>query len=179
MKRTAHLSPCGTYRFRLGRVWEEDRPVLLACMFNPSHADGQVDDQTITLLCQIASHNGYGSLVVVNICPLRSSTTGAAFDMLARAQVEGDLSLRAVLWENLQIIEDEMQSAGAVLLAWGAMGPRAGDWCASVLGAVRDHCKRKRVFVLGRCANGHPMHPMARGRHKVPKDAPLLRWDAS
>ncbi|SEF28427.1 DUF1643 domain-containing protein [Variovorax sp. NFACC27] len=175
MKRTAHLSACGTYRWTLTRTWDE-RPVLLVCMFNPSDADHEIDDPTITLVCHIASHNGFGGVVVVNMCPLRSSAPGRAFDMLDRSQVDGDLELRAILWRNLALIEKEMDAASAVLLAWGAMGHRAGDWCSATLGAVRDHCQHKPVYVIGKCANGHPKHPLARGKHKVPKNAPLLAW---
>jgi DNA (cytosine-5)-methyltransferase 1 len=42
-------------------------------MFNPSTADSSIDDPTITLLCHVAAHNGYGGIVVVNGIPLRSS----------------------------------------------------------------------------------------------------------
>jgi hypothetical protein len=73
MKSTARLSACGAYRFVLTRTWDQ-RPVLLVVMFNPSNATHERDDPTITLLCHIASHNGYGGIVVVNAIPLISST---------------------------------------------------------------------------------------------------------
>lgn len=62
---SARLSACGTYRWTLTRTWDS-RPVLLVVMFNPSEAAAEVDDPTITLVCQIAAHNGYGGIVVVN-----------------------------------------------------------------------------------------------------------------
>lgn len=174
--RGALLSECGRYRFLLTRRWDE-RPVLLAVMFNPSHADDLKDDQTVSLVCQIAMAHGYGGVTVVNMCPLRSSTPGPAFAMIEAAQLEGaDAAARAVMHENLEHIERALEAAGAVLVAWGALGHRGREWCTALLGAVREHCGDKPVFALGKCANGHPKHPMARGKHKVFKDDPLLPW---
>jgi hypothetical protein len=69
-----------------------------------------------------------------------------------------------------------MDSAGAVLLAWGAMGGYAGDWYTTVMQEIQERRSAKSIFHLGKCANGHPKHPLARGKHKVPKDAPLIPW---
>jgi hypothetical protein len=175
--RDATISACGRYRIRLVRRWGPG-PLLLVVMFNPSLADASVDDPTITLLMHIAQHNGYGGFVVFNLCPLRSSSMPAAFEMLDRAQVDGDVDLRKVLWDNLGALVQELESEDvkAALLAWGAMGWRAGSWYDVVMQELRMRADRRPVFHLGKCANGHPKHPMARGKHKVPKDAKLIPW---
>jgi hypothetical protein len=127
MKRTAQLSTCGTYRFTLGRRWDA-RPVLLAVMFNPSEADDKIDDQTITLLCHIASHNGYGGLQVVNGIPLRTSVASAAAYMVNTWDKRQAWDERDRLQQNLAILITEVESAGAVLLAWGALADRCPNW---------------------------------------------------
>lgn len=173
----ATISDCGQYRTRLLRRWAEG-PLLLVVMFNPSTADASVNDPTITLLMHIASHNGYGGIVVVNLTPLRSSTPKPAITMLQGAQCtpSADLDARRILWDNVAVIAEEMDKATGVLLAWGAMGGYAGDWCTTVLQEIRERRPAKPIFRLSVCANGHPKHPMARGKHKVPKDASLLPW---
>ena len=40
-KKDTPLSACGTYSWTLTRRWDE-RPMLVACMFNPSTADHKV-----------------------------------------------------------------------------------------------------------------------------------------
>lgn len=178
MKRTAQLSPCGTYRTHLGRVWDE-RPVLLACMFNPSEANGERDDQTCTLLCHIASHNGFGGLTIVNGIPLIASTPAAAIAMTNWDKTQ-DWYARDRLQQNVGIIVEEVERAGAVLLAWGALADRCPDWFDNVREEIE--CALPDgvpLYCLGKTAGGHPKHPMARGKHKVPKDAPLLPWRAT
>ena len=176
MVRTATISPCGLYRTTLTRRWD-DRPMLLVGMFNPSDADHLRDDPTISLTSHIASHNGFGGITVWNLTPLRSSTPAPAFNMFDRAQVDGDADLRAVLWANQHLLDDLLREHGNFLAAWGAMGHRAGGWVQTAMQSLREVRPKVNVYRLGVCANGHPKHPLARGKHKVPKNAPLLRWE--
>lgn len=173
----AKLSPCGTYRWTLTRQWD-NRPVLLVVMFNPSTADASVDDPTITLLCQVASHNGYGGIVVVNLIPLRSPTPDVAARM-TQWDKSRDWEARDRLQDNLCVIRTEVARAGAILLAWGALGERCDDWTCQVLDTIEEErADGTPLYCLGKTAGGHPKHPMARGKHKVPRDAALIPWRA-
>lgn len=173
---TASLSPCGTYRWTLTRRWD-DRPVLLVVMFNPSEATAEEDDPTITLTCQIAAHNGYGAIVVVNLIPLRSPQPAPAVEMTRWDRNGPDWSARDRLQDNLAVIQKECARAGAVLLACGALADRCADWFYQVLEEIDCALPdRAYVFCLGKTAGGYPKHPLARGKHKVPKNAPLIPW---
>lgn len=180
MKKTARLSPCGNYRWTLTRTWD-DRPNLVVCMFNPSTADAEVDDPTISLVCQIASHNGFGGIVVVNGIPLRSSLPGPAIAMTNWDKTQ-DWYARDKLQHNLAIIVGEVEKAGAVLIAWGALADRCDLWFDNVLEDIDAACFRGMhkdpapVYCLGKTKAGYPKHPLARGKHKVRKDAPLIPW---
>jgi hypothetical protein len=146
-------------------------------MFNPSTADHERDDPTITLLCHIASHNGYGGIVVCNAIPLRSSTPADAIDMVMTWDKRQDWYQRDALHGNLGIVTGEVSHAGAVLLAWGALGERIADWMDHVIEEIECNlADGAQLLCLGKTNSGQPKHPMARGKHKVPKDAPLLPW---
>ncbi|MDI3258447.1 MAG: DUF1643 domain-containing protein [Sinobacteraceae bacterium] len=178
MIRTAWISDGGTYRWTLTRKWD-DRPMLLVLMFNPSTADAEVDDPTISLLCWIASFNGYGGIVVVNLIPLRSSDPAEAVRLVELARSGSDAHQEA-LGRNLAVICCEARKAGAVLFGYGALAERCVDWAETVqteINAVRRSRERLPVYCLGRTAAGYPKHPLARGKHKVPKNAPLQAWD--
>lgn len=175
VERDAYLSICGAYRYWLTRRWDE-RPILVVVMFNPSTADHEVDDPTISLLSHIASHNGYGGITVVNACPLRSSDPALAAAMI-RAGLDCDWWARDELMENQAAIRTAVGNASAVLLAWGNLGQVCPSWMDTILETINEALPAgARVYCLGRTAGGHPMHPMARGKHKLPKDAPLLPW---
>lgn len=183
-KGSASLSKCGTYRHTLTRQWDA-RPTLVVCMFNPSTADAKQDDPTISLLRHIASHNGYGGIVVVNAIPLRSPSPAEAIDMVNTWDKRQDWYQRDALQANLCIIKTEVEKAAAVLIAWGALGDRCDLWIDTVLEEIEVACFRgvqadpAPIYCLGKTKSGYPKHPLARGKHKVPKDAKLIPWRAS
>lgn len=173
--RSADISKCGSFRWSLTRAWD-GRPFLLVVMFNPSTADARDDDPTISLLCHIAAANGYGGIVVVNGIPLRSAKPERAIEM-TRWDARGEWYDRDRLQDNLAVIVLESERAGAVLLAWGALADRCAFWFEHVLAeiecAVPDGTP---IYCLGKTAGGYPKHPLARGKHKVRKDAALVPW---
>lgn len=178
MTRSASVSKCGAYRWTLTRAWD-GRPMLLVVMFNPSTANHLEDDPTITLLCQIASHNGYGGIVVVNGIPLRSSKAYKAIDMVNTWDKRQAWDERDALQVNLAEIQKQVERAGAVLLAWGALADRCDLWFDNVLEEIRAALPEGvQLYCLGKTAGGYPKHPLARGKHKVRKDAPLIPWRA-
>jgi SagB-type dehydrogenase family enzyme len=66
MRRIALFSPCGTFRYRLGRRWAEG-PTVGFVLLNPSTPDAEVDDQTVRRCIRFAQRDGYGGLEVVNL----------------------------------------------------------------------------------------------------------------
>lgn len=177
--RAARLSSCGTYRWSLTRIWDGSRPVLLVVMFGPSDADDQIDDPTITLVCHIAAHNGFGGIVVVNGIPLRSSKPKPQFAMLEWDKSR-EWSDRDRLQENLGLIVRHVERAGAVLIAWGALAGKtlsSADWFDNVREEIECALPDGvRLMCLGKTKEGYPLHPLARGKLKVRKDAPLVPW---
>ncbi|HSV48399.1 MAG TPA: DUF1643 domain-containing protein [Ramlibacter sp.] len=172
----ATFSKCGTYRWTLSRTWDS-RPPLLTCMFNPSTADGKQDDPTISLLCHIAAHNGFGGIVVVNGIPLCSPRPAEAVDMVNTWDKRQAWYERDALVSNTATIQTECERAGAVLLAWGALADRCALWFEHVIEEIECALPEGvQIYFLGKTAGGYPKHPMARGKHKVPKDAKLIPW---
>jgi len=109
MERTATLSPCGTYRYRLGRRWSAGGEVLLFVMLNPSTADADVDDATIRRCIKFAQAHGFNALEVVNLFAYRATDPK---------------DLRRAGWpagpDNDAHIAEAATAAAAVCLAWGS-----------------------------------------------------------
>ena len=65
MVSTATLSPCGVYRYDLTRVWDRQRPLCLFLMLNPSTADAERSDPTVTRCLNYAHAWGYGGQYIM------------------------------------------------------------------------------------------------------------------
>lgn len=166
VQRSAEISSCGHYRYRLDRVWS-DRPRALVGMLNPSKADHRQDDPTVGRLMGWFWRWGFGGFTVVNLLPLRSSNPQ---DALAWAR---QTNRGIVLERNAQVIEDAAVGAAMVLIAWGTgTHPRLHQ---RLLEAVR-RATEAPFFCLGLAPGGTPLHPMARGKYRVPDNATPIPW---
>ncbi len=72
MQRTATISPCHRYRYRLGRVWDPNGIKAVFIMLNPGTADHEVDDASIRKCVAFAKIWGCGSLELVNLSSFRA-----------------------------------------------------------------------------------------------------------
>lgn len=157
--KAAVLSDDRMHRYWLFRIWDRQGDVLVACMFNPSTADDRRDDPTIKRLCAFAQRWGYGGLLVVNLHSYRSPYPDVIAD-LEPGQSRGDAQFEA--WAHALDIASRQGSP--VLAAWGALASEAD--AAPFLAAAAD----LDLICLGLTIGGHPKHPMARGRARVPDD---------
>lgn len=172
IERSARMSECGSFRWTLTRRWD-DRPMLLVVMFNPSTADHMDDDNTIRTLMQRASRVwGFGGIEVVNLIPLRSSSPDDAVEYANR----DDWHARDKLQLNVGVIIDRIKESGAILLAYGALGNRVPEWTEFVIEEIDCAVTTQPIYCMAKTAGGYPTHPMARGKHRVPNDAPLVPW---
>lgn len=88
-----------------------------------------------------------------------------------------DWHARDRLQDNLAFINQACARAGAALIAWGALADRCPEWFDQVIEEIECALPDgAQVFCLGKTKAGYPKHPLARGKHKVRKDAPLLPW---
>lgn len=175
--RSADLSPCETFRWTLSRTWASG-PHVCFIGLNPSTADHRKDDPTVKRWTHFARAWGYGGFTAVNLYPFRSSTPAPCRDW-SRWQENGpDYYARDKLWAAETVLVREAKAAGLVVACWGA-GAWDAEWVEHLLEGVQTgeepwpdlHC-----FALSK--DGHPLHPMARGRNRIPDDAQPMLWRA-
>ncbi len=145
--RSADLSPCGRYRYRLTRAFGRGKGTVAFVLLNPSTADGAKDDPTLRRCMGFAERWGYSRLVVVNLFPFRA--TYPAEMLRAIDPLGGD----ADMW-----ILDAAVDADLVICAWGALGKHRsrGDQVRALLSGIRSCVPHH----LGLCENGQPRHPL-------------------
>lgn len=106
------LSPCGKYRYLLGRQWNEALPILSCTMLNPSKATHERSDRTVDKVLLIARHEGFGGVVVRNLGAFRATDPK---EMMAAEDAVGPLNPMAL----------EMVFGPARVMAWGRLSAAA------------------------------------------------------
>lgn len=165
MQMAADISPCGTWRYSLKRIWRHDLPMLVVCMLNPSTADGTENDPTISTLIKFATSWGFGGLWVVNQNAFRSPhpSVMAAQDECTR---QGPLNFLA--WH--EALTYASANGGWALAAWGNGGDNDHQftvWCDLLRVELRH---------MGTTGSGAPKHPLARGKHRISADIVPSLW---
>ena len=165
--RWADLSECESYRYTLGRRWD-DGPLLGFVMLNPSTADALQDDPTIRRCVGFARREGLAGIEVVNLFAYRTPKPAA---LIAASRAGTDV----VGPDNDAAITRMAQDrfgVRAVVLAWGAGGPRSQHWTRTLqdrIAQVRDLVGPRRLcrFAPGYGAVPAP-HPLF-----LPADTPI------
>lgn len=150
----AVLSPCGTYRYTLDRIWDHTRPTALFIMLNPSTADASVDDPTIRRCRAFATREGCGALTVVNLFAYRATDPR---ELAVQPDPIGPDN-------NTHIALALDRQPAHVIAAWGAL-PFARTRAQQVTALLAQ------ARCLGTTKSGDPRHPLY-----VRADQPLQPW---
>lgn len=166
MEMSAIISDCGLYRTELRRVWNRDLPLLVVCMLNPSTADHRKNDPTILALIHFAKLWGYGGLLVVNLFSLRTSSPA---EMMKASDAFGPNG--APLEAAMAYARD---NGGRLLAAWGNGGDHEdrAEWFSNR--ALQAY--GLTLICLGTTHGWKPKHPLARGKHRIPRDQKPIVW---
>ncbi|WP_349318878.1 DUF1643 domain-containing protein [Mycolicibacterium canariasense] len=145
---SAVISECGTYRYRLTRIWDESKPVLAWAMLNPSKADGRLNDPTIRRCIAFAKAWGYGGITVVNQYALRATDPKQLWQHPDPIGPDNDAELAKAAERHSLII-----------LAWGSNAtPGRTTDVLRILSRVYD--RSGKLAVLGWTKGGEPRHPL-------------------
>lgn len=158
---TAIISPCGHYRYVITRPIPQAvrwvKPMLFVCL-NPSVADAEIADPTLTRCVGYADREKCTEVTIVNLFAFRATYPK---DMLAAADPTGPENIRHVTEQWVK-----HASIGIIVVAWGAQ-PFA------LRSELRTEMLGKGALCLGTTKTGEPRHPLM-----VRADQPLVPWTA-
>lgn len=144
MQRTAVFSPCGHYRYSLGRHWGEGESIAWI-MLNPSTADAEKEDPTIRRVITFSKAFGAGRAVIVNLYALKATYPKELY-----------LHHDPVGPQNAHYLHAAIRDAARVVCAWGANKVHPED--VKVVRMLKQ-CS-KQAFCLGLTKEGKPRHPL-------------------
>lgn len=110
--RGAEFSECGKYRYKLWRLWDNSKPLVMFIGLNPSKANATENDNTIDRVEMIAKHNGFGGFYMLNCFPFISTNPDELWDLTGISENEKRLFEVAekckeivFAWGNFKIIQ--------------------------------------------------------------------------
>lgn len=137
----AKFSDCGKYRYYLMRQWST-APMAMVIGLNPSKADAEDDDATISALRRLLEPLHYGGVYMTNLFAYISTNPD---DLRSTPNPVGDND------DWLDIIRGKCQH---VVFAWGSF-KQAKYRADKIIYKFPD------AYVFGKTAKGHPLHPLA------------------
>lgn len=159
--RSAIISDCGLYRYRLERHALSGAGAVAWIMVNPSTADAKEDDPTIRKVIGFSERLGAGWAIVGNKFAYRATDVNAL--KTARDPVGPDNDAHLA-----KIIAD----AGTVIAAWGPLAKLPPTlrrrWYK--IARMADEAGRT-LMCFGTAQDGHPRHPLM-----LAYDTPLIEW---
>lgn len=134
------------FRYILWRVWDELLPKVMFIGLNPSKANEGADDNTITKVCKIAKHNGFGGVYMMNCFPFVSTNP----DDMVLCEPE------SFEWKvNNDWLEFASKECAEIVFAWGNF---------KVVSKMKRDEYLKKLFPNARALhinnNGSPKHPL-------------------
>lgn len=147
MTGTATFDASGLYRYTLTRIWDPDLPVCVWVMLNPSTADANRLDPTVTRCVAFARLWGYGGIIVVNLFALRSTDPRGLLTGVDPIGPANDYHIAMATKDR---------APASIIAAWGSHGGLHGRDTV-----VRQLLRRVgRVRCLGHTQGGQPLHPL-------------------
>lgn len=153
------LSDCETYRHAWWRIWDASLPLWHFGMLNPSKADADELDPTVSRQCERARRKGAGGIVVTNEADLRET------DRLKAKKHPCPISPDNELWVAWLMLACDVHIA--------AYGPDAAEMGAgdTMRAAARE--TGTQLYALHITKSGQPGHPLY-----LAYDLPLLEFAA-
>lgn len=156
----ASFSKCERYRYTLWRTWREGGTRAMFIMLNPSTADENKLDPTVTRCRNFAEAWGYGGLLVCNIFAYRATKPQ---DMKAQNDPVGPCN-DAILKSSAKTI---VREGGVVICAWSQHGKLLGR--AQTVRTMLFNASIKMHY-LRMGAGGMPHHPLYLPADLVPTE---------
>lgn len=171
----ATFSPDRVFRYALARIWDDHGTLLVGCSLNPSKADHEITDPTLSKWLHFARRDRYGGLLLVNIASLRATDPrelklGVERGVDVVGPHNAEVLRRAFERPILANVGMAYVQSAVVVAAWGA--PKWKCIRPMIAAAKNAMCSNNRPWhCFGVSDDGHPRHPLY-----LKNDTPIRLW---
>ncbi|HLY89067.1 MAG TPA: DUF1643 domain-containing protein [Acetobacteraceae bacterium] len=174
MRRSAEFAGCE--RILLSRAWGPGpRAFVIGC--NPSTANALQDDPTSLWWNAWFQLFGFGRYDAGNLYPFCSSSPAECRKRVEAIDAGLDWSDRDQLhFVNLPRVVEMAKAADQVFVCWGNIAWDQ-EWIEHVVEEIQTgEPPYPDLWCWGTTKSGAPTHPMARGKHRIPRDQQPIIW---
>ena len=124
-------------RYQLWRIWNQEKPLILFILLNPSNADHKNDDKTVKKLIGFTKIFEFGGFYLGNLYSIVSTTPSP--DKFIKDETR-----------NIKHIQIMKKKCKKIIIGWGNLGTYP-NWLLDNI---------SEVMCLGINKNGTPKHPL-------------------
>lgn len=146
----ATFSECRSWRYKLWRVWDKEKPNLVVIGLNPSTADETLNDPTIRRCIGFAKSMYFGGYVMLNLFAFRATDPKVMKSYTKPVGKDNDLVIRSEC-------NDAIAKGGKIVAAWGTHGSYLNR-DKEVMKLLKDD--GLKVYCFGVTKDGYPKHPL-------------------
>jgi hypothetical protein len=162
-KSGALFSECGKYRYRLWRIWDDDRPIMCWVAQNPSVANDVDNDPTVRKMMGFAKRDGCGGIMLANVMAAIATQERELMNMVD--------PIGPANGEHLQALRS-VAICTKLVVAWGnRFGPKKKSIFRTAYCNAANICVGQGALCLGVTKSGDPKHPLF-----VPYETKLVPW---
>lgn len=150
------------------------RPLRTAgwLLCNPSTADATRNDPTVRRMLHFSGRAGCDRMLVGNVWGWRATQPADLWGVLRSGQYT-----EAMRSANLDALAAIGAQCDVLFMAFGAEpGRKHPQAVREAIDAIWN-AERPVPLCLGMTSDDLPLHPLARGKHAVRNDAPLVEWN--
>ncbi len=129
------------YRYALWRIWDKSKPLVMIIGLNPSTANENKNDNTITKVIKVAKNNGFGGCYMMNLFGIISSDPSIL------------VSHNNPIGKNDTWLDDIAEKCEKIVFAWGNF-KEAKEQSNYVVKYFKD------ALCFTQNKNGSPKHPL-------------------
>lgn len=165
-------------RIRLSRDWSPGpRAFVLGC--NPSTADALKDDPTSLWWNAWFQLFGFGGYDAGNLYPFCTSSPAECRKIADWENNGPDWHARDAIHANMDDVVRMAKAADQVFVCFGNIA-WDHEWIEHVIENIQTgEGPWPDLWCWGKTKSGAPTHPMARGKHRIPRDQQPILWRAA
>lgn len=155
MLKAAKFNEDHTHRYYLSRIWDDSTSKMLFIGINPSTADGEDDDHTVSRLVNFCKSWGFGGFYIVNLYSFVSPDPDKMIQHYLGLTNKMEKSLHK---QNMQVALRYGRICAMTTFMWGASIPNE-EQADKYIRTFRD------AYCFGKTAHGYPKHPLFLASH--------------